>query len=416
MKVLFELTNCETHLAIAGPVAEALRAGDPGVEVSVLSLCEVVGLKTDRAKIERVTSRVFQPYHASFKARSSSQGLAGRVKNLFSYLSVVWSKRRVRRDMESFLDSYRPDIIVFANDRITPHVELIAAAKRQGIPTLLVQESIRKDNRFRIPLQAKIMLALFRRVLGVTEGDYMYHGQGGCDRIAAWGETSLTYFKEVGVPESKVVLTGNPRIESIARADWGKKGADILRSYKVPDGATVVALTTNPIDVMGLLSRDKLLESVSMAMDAVDGIDNVHLFLKPHRLERPEPYEEVAARHAPGRIHVVPGMELFPLLSVSQACLIFNSTVALEAAGMGVPVAILNPFRVDMGVDFAENSLAVEVGDREAITRFIRDSTVVGRGRAGSGRAQKYLAMVEGSSKTIAAEIVKLATEKPASA
>ncbi|MCK4731728.1 MAG: hypothetical protein KAT65_04640, partial [Methanophagales archaeon] len=306
------------------------------------------------------------------------------------------------------------DVIIIPNDRITPHVAIIKIAKRRRIPTLLIQESIRKDEYFRRKRSIinRMKHLTIRLLLGVVESSPISFGQGGCDRIAAWGETSRDYFKRLGVSQENVILTGNPGIESIIKKDWQTKGHELRKRYSIPESAFIIAFTTNPVDGMGILTKDQLLESVSMVANAVSSLEDVYLFLKPHRFENIEKYGRAITNSlAQDRIFVESDIELYPLLSISDACLIFNSTAALESAVLGVPVAVINPFQVDMGIDFVENRLAVEITNAEQLISFLQRCRS-GEYSVDNNAIRKYLAIIDGSANKIATEIIKLANRE----
>nr|QNO54474.1 hypothetical protein ILIMKHIM_00003 [Methanosarcinales archaeon ANME-1 ERB7] len=412
MKILFEITNCDSDIAMFEPVIKVLQRKYLQCELYLLSLCEVIGLHTDQHKVASIAQDFLQTYKLPFKVQTRNDGLRGKVSNEMSYLRMLRMKHKVGEHMGKLLESLHPDVIIFSNDRITPHLSLIKAAKNRRIPTLLVQESIRKDDHYKLAKVDRLRLQLIRFLFSVVEGPLLCHGQGGCDRIAAWGETSREYFKMVGVPEEKVVLTGNPRIESITKRNWQREGHELRKRYSIPEDVSIIAFTTNPVDGMGILTGDQLLESVSMVVNAVASLKNVYLFLKPHRFENIERYRRaVAESPAQDRILVEKNIDLYPLLSISDACLIFNSTVALEASVLSVPVAVVNPFQVDMGIDFVENGLTVEITNEKQLISFLQ-SCRSGEYSVATDVIQKYLAIIDGSADMIADEILKLATWK----
>jgi len=410
VKILFEITNCDSHINMYDPVIKVLRESCPECVVHILSLCEVQGRHTNLDVITPITRNVHQPYRIAFDTESRG-GMMGKLGSKLSYLRMLWMKHKVANDMDRFVKLLQPDVIMFPNDRITPHIPLIKAAKKGNVPTILIQESIRKDDSYTLSRADRAMALLIRHLLGVEIG-LLYHGQGGCDRIAAWGETSLQYFKRIGVSEKKVVLTGNPRIESIANEDWQTRSRELRETYSIPKDASVVTLATNPVDAMGMLTDEELRSSVSMVTDAIALSDDVHLFLKPHRSEDLGKYKQVIAKSKSREdIYLVPDVELYPLLYLSDAVMLFNSTVALEAAVLGTPVAVINPFRVDMGIDFADTGLAIEIHNKEELIHFL-ESSKHGEMQIANDVIQKYFATIDGAADKIASEILKMADRK----
>jgi hypothetical protein len=409
MKFLFEITNCDSHVAMYGPIINTLSEKYPGCKIQVLSLCEVLGIATNQQRAASIAQDFLQPYKVPFTWPGRISGLKGQISRVTSFLEFIERKRKVSVYIDKLLNSINPDVIILPNDRHTPHIPLIKAARKRRIPTVLIPESIRKDESFKQPIRKFLQLPIVRHFLGVGGSELLYHGQGGCDLIAAWGKTSLDYFTRIGVPREKVILAGNPRMETLAKRDWKTQGYELKKRYSIPENTSVIAFTTNPVDSMGILNAEQLVESVSMVVNAVTTLTDSYLFLKPHRFENINKYRQIISQNSQqSRIHIEADIDLYPLLSISDACLIFNSTVALEAAILGIPVAVINPFHVDMGIDFVKNGLCTEVATGEQLIGFLR-SCRDGKHSVNESTIQKYLAIVHGSADRIATEIYNLA-------
>jgi UDP-N-acetylglucosamine 2-epimerase len=89
-------------------------------------------------------------------------------------------------------------------------------------------------------------------------------------------------------------------------------------------------------------------------LDATAALSDVHVAIKTHPAETPDVYAPLLARYA--HVTVLPASApLAPLLRASRAVVTVNSTVALDAAVIGVPALVvglpnnLSPF-VDAGI------------------------------------------------------------------
>ena len=196
--ILFEITAADLHQQIILPVIRLLRAR--GLPVIVYSDCELLRTASDTATLEREGIPFVRMADAPLPVTMPEWEAA-----------ALPYRKRIPGEVERV----RPSLVVVLNDRNFPPNVYVEEARRLGIPTLLVQESLRKDL-FQRPPWRKLVGRWSRKArLGIEEG-MRHYGQGGCDAVAAWGETSREYFLRVGVPERKITITGNPRFDQLA--------------------------------------------------------------------------------------------------------------------------------------------------------------------------------------------------------
>jgi hypothetical protein len=136
------------------------------------------------------------------------------------------------------------------------------------------------------------------------------------------------------LPEGSVVVTGSPQRDVLARAIEGLSAErlPVLRSQigASPD-EVIVLLTTKEREARGVLPA---------LIAAVEQIRGARLVIKPH------PAETVAAYrpYAPNGRHVTivqPDFPLATLLALCRALVTVNSTVALDAAVIGIPALVI---------------------------------------------------------------------------
>lgn len=131
-------------------------------------------------------------------------------------------------------------------------------------------------------------------------------------------------------PSEAVTVTGSPRLDQLAARYRSLSEADVdaaRASAGVPLDAALLLLVTKYSEARGVLAD---------LLDAVRGLPGVHLAIKAHPAETPEPYVR-AAVGAP-RVRVLsPSTDLAPLIRASRAVVTVNSTVALDAMTLGVP-------------------------------------------------------------------------------
>jgi hypothetical protein len=107
--------------------------------------------------------------------------------------------------------------------------------------------------------------------------------------------------------------------------------------------------------------------------DAVTAMPHVQLAIKTHPAETPDAYASVAGRGP--NISVLPAAApLAPLLRASRAIVTVNSTVALDAAVLGVPTLVIGlPNNLSPFVDAGAMAGAGGAEIRTALERILYD-------------------------------------------
>jgi hypothetical protein len=148
-------------------------------------------------------------------------------------------------------------------------------------------------------------------------------------------------------PAQSLAVTGSPRLDlladSVARLTPGE--IDEARAAAGAGSRALVLVTTKHREARGVLEA---------FLDATAALSDVHVAIKTHPAETPDVYAPLLARHT--HVTVLPASApLAPLLRASRAVVTVNSTVALDAAVVGVPALViglpnnLSPF-VDAGI------------------------------------------------------------------
>jgi len=205
-----------------------------------------------------------------------------------------------------------------------------------------------------------------------------------------------------------LAVTGSPRLDSLATGVQ-TLSAEAIERAKTEAGAgsrTLVLVTTKHREARAVLRA---------FLDAAASVRDVHVAIKTHPAETPEVYSDLVA--AQSNVTVVPASApLAPLLRASRAVVTVNSTVALDAAVLGLPALViglpnnLSPF-VDAGI-----MAGVSGRDAGAIARALDQILYDEEFRQGLRTAQRaFLArfhiQADGNAAERAADvIVKLAT------
>ena len=317
------ISNDRHHAAMLLPVAKALGS-HPGLEVRVVSLCEFRGMTSPEARFRdagadfvRILDRPRRIAGPSGRART---GLLGRALRAAGR-RIAWRTSLARR-VESCLQA-APRLAVLPNDAAFPYDRIAGLLRERGTPFVLVQEGIR----FPLPNAEK----------GRS------YGGGGAAAVAVWGEASAGYFRHAGVNESRLVLTGSPRFDSLDEADWPAE-AGALRARLGLRGRCLLFLS-NPIDDLGFCSTREKLDLIARFVAGVRGLlesGRTTLLVKLHGSESERTVGQALAPLGLGdRVRIVGGEPLYPLLAAADGAVVLASTVGLETLLLGVPLGVL---------------------------------------------------------------------------
>jgi len=198
----------------------------------------------------------------------------------------------------------KPVIVVFGDDASLRPRAAIAACKKMGIPTMLVQHGIIAAKEFYYP-----------------SSDYM----------AVWGDHSFEILSENGVNANKLCITGSCAF-SIPEAN---KGQEIFRKK--------ILIITNP-QPMGL-NINLIMGVVTIATEISNVILNkeIEIVVKVHPMEDPQTYQSCFEKTGI-KATVQSQCDLEQLIRESLVVITSYSTVAIQAVLYNTPVICLPSF------------------------------------------------------------------------
>ncbi len=389
--ILFEITAADSHQQIVLPVIRLLRTR--GIPVIVYSDCEVLRTSSDLETLTREGIPFVQL-----------------AKKPLPVPTAEWeaAARPIRRRIPVELARAWPSLVVVLNDRNFPPNAYVQEARRLRIPTLLVQESLRKDL-FQKPPLIKLFGRWRRKIRSGIEEGLRSFGQGGCDTVAAWGETSRAYFLRVGVPESRIVVTGNPRFDRLAGDDFSAAGRRIRADLGLAPGDFLLTFLSSPIERMMIVSKEEKLEAFvrligwARALHADPSGGNIRLAFKLHRSEDPAPLKAVLEERAAADWAGIVDKPLYPLLQASQAAMMFSTTAGLEAALLSVPVGILELSKPLDDWNLTGRGVAAGIRSQQDLAAFLRTTREDKEcGSRGAKAASFYLANIGHAAQAVA--------------
>lgn len=246
----------------------------------------------------------------------------------------------------------RPDVVVTTNSPRSEEAALAAAAEA-GIPGVA-------------------MVDLF-----ALSGDPFIRRRQYADRIAVLCEATRANLLAAGVPDERIVVTGNPAFDELSGRPAVEAGL-AWRRQKNWDGLRVVmwAGHREPDDAEPLWAGTALGTAVQDALVRwVDARPGTALIVRYH----PNEWEGFTPPAPHPRIHwSMPDREaLLPVLSAADDVVVQITTVGVQAAMAGKRVICLrfSPFVRSSGMDYAALGLAVSVDTVEDLLRVLDAKT-----------------------------------------
>lgn len=215
----------------------------------------------------------------------------------------------------------KPDMLVIMED-ITPRNRAVTTVFRQvGLPVLVIQHGA---------------------LLGEMGGFHVMPVEA--QTQAVWGKFCRQWHVDRGVKEDALVVTGNPRFDTIRsrREGWRER---ICSELGIDPGRGLVLMATEWFSAGGARGTNEMEEDyIRLCLKGLSGRRDSQVVVKLHPAYQ-EKYEEMVraiAEEEHAQIMVARDY-LWDLIEMSQAVVIQNSTVGLEAMILGKPVIVVNP-------------------------------------------------------------------------
>jgi hypothetical protein len=235
-----------------------------------------------------------------------------------AWLQWPWSVRAMD-EAAAALDALRPRLIFTYAEAGGWGRALVLEARRRGIVSVGLQHGF-----------------IYRHWLNyLHEEDEMRDGVTRAfpapTRTLVFDAFTARHLRENGrFPQAGIVITGSPQREALLRAIGGLSPDAVQQArsrIRVPPDKAIVLLVTKEREARMILPA---------LIAASAGIDGAWLVIKPHPAETASAYHP----HLSGRSSVTvlpPETPLPPLLAACRAVVTVNSTVALDAAAVGIP-------------------------------------------------------------------------------
>ena len=346
--------------------------------------------------------------------------LWGRYRDVGSFdyeeTMKMWLEREVLiihlddHDSQSLPDVFaelRPNAIVMQNDVAPSESALLAVARAQGIPSLLMQESHMGMGSFRgADLSGYLRVVRYLRRMGTKEvQSYMalnrtlvglHHnpftpipivvrdmlsrlvhqhnwGCGGCTKISVFGDQMRQNLLDRNIPEDRIVVTGCPLLDSVHNTRTTIDTNEICKLLNIPCDTKKLLLLTQPFVKDGEWSAQQGDQFVSSVLKAMNRIPECTPLLKIHPRESRSEYQRLLQGVGLGHIPIIQKeVSLYALLASSDIVIGVNSTALLEAMCFSKPVVVVNLYQESDVFGFVTSKAVLNVEDPEVLDTAVQ--------------------------------------------
>ena len=358
----------DAHLEIASELAAELRGVTPRAVLWGISRRRFKpdGKEFDQAVMRATFSHVVTPVRVPFRCQVHS--FAARLARKLNLPETFFRLPLLKSYPTLFREGKirRFDFVFSLNDRMFPAIDFVRLFQAVDVPVALVQDTLRRYD------------------TGGRSDQGVFNGQGGCDIVYAWGDTSLEYYRRVGVNPGRIVAAGSPRMDRYVRtAAELPSSQEIRRAKNLPLDGWVVFIATNTV-YRKTLERPMFIADYFYCIgQAIEWCREIGAFviLKPHG----NLLKDYLRWEVPQWIESLPHARYWTdasLAEAAKACdaaLVFNSTVALELALLGKPVGMLAVDRYSHGVEYLERGLCRRVDSAADLEALVASKFAVSR-------------------------------------
>ena len=310
------------------------------------------GVSTDATLIDlqafhlRAPGRMTAPQGARLvRLTPRDVGYATPTRSMTLNLALSGGKvayRRMTRVAGRQLAALAPDVLLCCHDRFYVETAFLAAARHQGIPTVLLQEGpfcVIGHGRANTPaLRLKNALAPAARALGLAPGMPDY-GTAGHTCILAASSRYRDAWAARDVPAGRIRVTGVPRYDGLVTA---RRRREAHKSATVPDGQRmpVIMVLIQPFGAHGKVAAraaEAALRTVGEALAAIMRTRAVDVRVRQHPRSEPADAAPLTAALDAGYTLENAATPFAERAAGIDLAVGFYSSAMLEALAVGVP-------------------------------------------------------------------------------
>jgi len=221
----------------------------------------------------------------------------------------------------------KPDIIIVVNDLTFFGRAAIVAGHIMKISSVRISASVVAPNQRTPPLYADFMVVS--------------------------GEAIKKVYVQSGIPEEKIIITGNPRFDTLFKRNRIEDRNKIFAKYKLDPNKKLIVFTSQPIQ-----EREKLLNAV---FNTLKKLPEMQLIVKLHPSESALLYYQIMDMIKLNNAIIVEDIEIYELLNAADCVLTSFSATGLEAMMLDKPVISINLTGELDRMPYAESGAALGV-------------------------------------------------------
>jgi len=422
---------------------------------TVLPLCRALerdGLLTPHVILERPLLPAFElcqqagvryEVHGRVRTQSTGPDRPKRRSGLVRWVSglssaLMKTSRRVAR-LTALVERYRPAALVLLDDRTVLTAAWVAAARRRGVPTIVVQWAAVHDAPTMIALRAaqppaprtKLAQLLEARLAQRVPGNLALHqgqpvtfmgaatalalqrvggfprhspwsyGGGNGDVVAAMGDAWKRRMVAGGVPAAKVVVTGHPDQDQWFHLNRARSAVDaqqVLQELDVPPDAKLVTIVAPALCFrqprgarVGDISLAQLQDSLRAAVRAVQRLPEDYVaVVKVHPRDDVESLQFLR-NGDDRRLRIVRDIRTDQLMAASQAVLCQWSTSVMIAQALGRPVLLMDFYDTPSAAIWRDISELPSASSPERLDQLLADTLLSNRQRQPTPEQQRFV-------------------------
>jgi glycosyltransferase involved in cell wall biosynthesis len=206
------------------------------------------------------------------------------------------------------------------------------------------------------------------------------------------GPASKALFLRSGIPEDAIVVTGQPRYDSLVNMGTPKEKNSVVEYLGLDKGTPVVAVATQPFVEDGLWTAAQRARFLKLVVAAVLEAGGQPLIKLHPREKEVAVYRSLLSTLTNTRVPIVKDeVDLATVLTACDALLTVRSTIGLEAMMLGLPVIAFEERVTDKtdALDYVQYGAAVGVYSEKELAPSIAAVLFDPKTRAGLAEASE---------------------------
>ena len=262
--------------------------------------------------------------------------------------------------MQRAVEMEKPDLILIAGERSIQGGEAaLIAGKLKGIPTLAIQHG---NINLHFPMYLHTKEETYSKI--ASEWNPLP------DKTAVYGpQARRVLVEDCNYPETKVVVTGQPRYDILAEADRIFSREEFCQQYGLDLNRKIALICTECLPIFE--ENVMFLQSI---LRALREFPEMQIVIKPHPYEKGKWYERTAREERASALILPQKSNTYEAMYACDVMLAFFSTTITEALILSKPVVVVNLTGKPDPMPYVENCVAIGAYKQEDIAPATKDA------------------------------------------